>query len=127
MREFTVIRMNAAGTKLVEEELMFADMAAADKWAIGVDSDQAISLAEYSKAILTSAEKRIDVAVLETIKKNAGGDMGGENFLGTLANGGVGISPFHDLESAVSAELKAAVDKLAQDIASGAVNINDYK
>jgi basic membrane protein A and related proteins len=102
-------------------------MAAADKWAIGVDTDQAISLAEYSKAILTSAEKRIDVAVLETIKKNAGGDMGGENFLGTLANGGVGISPFHDLESQVPAELKAAVDKLAQDIASGAIDINAYK
>ena len=61
-------------------------MLAAGKWAIGVDTDQALSLPEYSKAILTSAQKAIDVAVLETIKKNAGGDMGGENFLGTLAN-----------------------------------------
>ena len=101
-------------------------MAAAGKWAIGVDSDQALSLAQYSKAILTSAEKRIDVAVLETIKKNAGGDMGGENFLGTLANGGVGISPFHDLDSAVPAELKAQVEKLAADIASGAIKVSDY-
>ena len=64
-------------------------MLAAGKWAIGVDTDQALSLPEYSKAILTSAQKAIDVAVLETIKKNAGGDMGGENFLGTLANSGV--------------------------------------
>ena len=40
-------------------------MAAAGKWAIGVDTDQALSLPEYSKAILTSAEKRIDVAVLD--------------------------------------------------------------
>jgi basic membrane protein A len=102
-------------------------MAAAGKWAIGVDSDQALTLPEYAKAILTSAEKRIDVAVLETIKKNAGGDMGGENFVGTIANGGVGISPLHDFEAQVSPELLAAVDKLQQDIASGAININDYK
>jgi basic membrane protein A len=101
-------------------------MLAAGKWAIGVDTDQAISLAEYAPAILTSAEKVIDVAVLETIKKNAGGDLGGENFLGTLANGGVRISPFHELDAKVSAELKAEVEKLAADIASGAVVVADY-
>ena len=36
--------------------------------------------------------------MLDTIKKNVGGDMGGENYIGTLANGGVAMSPFHDLE-----------------------------
>jgi basic membrane protein A len=101
-------------------------MMAAGKWAIGVDTDQALSLPEYSKAILTSAEKRIDVAVLATIKKNAGGDMGGENFVGTLANGGVAISPFHDLDAQVPAELKAEVDQLAKDIAAGTVKVADY-
>lgn len=95
-------------------------------WAIGVDTDQAVSLAEYSKAILTSAEKVIDVAVLETIKKNAAGDMGGENYIGTLANGGVRLSAFHDLDAAVPAELKAEVAQLEKDIASGAVKIADY-
>ncbi|MEI7745655.1 MAG: BMP family ABC transporter substrate-binding protein, partial [Chloroflexota bacterium] len=101
-------------------------MMAAGKWAIGVDTDQSLSLPEYSKAILTSAQKVIDVAVLTTIQKNAGGDMGGENFLGTLANGGVAISPFHDLASLVSSDLQAEVDQLAKDIASGAVKIADY-
>ena len=101
-------------------------MLGAGKWAIGVDTDQAISLAEYSKAILTSSEKVIDVAVLDAIKMNAGGDMGGENYIGTLANGGVRLSPFHDLDSQVSAELKAEVDQLSKDIASGAVKIADY-
>jgi basic membrane protein A len=102
-------------------------MLAAGKWAIGVDSDQSLTLPEYAAAILTSSEKRIDVAVLETIKKNAGGDMGGENFLGTLANGGVGLSPFHGFDSQIPAELKAEVDQLSADIASGAVDINAYK
>jgi basic membrane protein A len=101
-------------------------MMEAGKWAIGVDTDQAVSLPEYAKAILTSSEKVIDVAVLETIKKNAGGDLGGENFLGTLANGGVRLSPFHDLDSQVSAELKGELDQLKEDIASGTVTIKDY-
>jgi basic membrane protein A len=101
-------------------------MLAANKWAIGVDTDQAISLAEFAKAILTSAEKRIDVAVLETFKKNAGGDTGGENFLGTLANGGVVMSPFHDLDSLVPADVKTEVQQLQSDIASGSVKVSDY-
>ena len=95
-------------------------------WAIGVDTDQAVSLAEYSKAILTSSEKVIDVAVLDLIKKNAGGDTGGENYIGTLANGGVRLSAFHDLDASVSAELKAEITQLQADIASGAVKIADY-
>ena len=76
-------------------------MLAAGKWAIGVDTDQAISLAEYAPAILTSAQKVIDVAVLDTIKKNSGGDLGGENYVGTLANNGVALAPFHDLDSKI--------------------------
>jgi basic membrane protein A len=101
-------------------------MLAAGKWAIGVDTDQAISLAEYAPAILTSSEKVIDVAVLETFKKNAAGDTGGESFVGTLANGGVRISPFHDLDSQVSAELKSELQTLQQEIADGTVKISDY-
>ncbi len=101
-------------------------MLAAGKWAIGVDSDQAVTLPEYAAAIITSSEKRIDVAVLSTIQKNADGDMGGENFVGTLANGGVGLSPYHDFDSQIPAELKAEVDQLSADIASGAVKIADY-
>ncbi|MDP2350411.1 MAG: BMP family ABC transporter substrate-binding protein [Chloroflexota bacterium] len=95
-------------------------------WAIGVDTDQAVSLAQYSKAILTSSEKVIDVAVLDLIKKNAGGDTGGENYIGTLANGGVRLSAFHDLDASVSAELKAEIAQLQADIASGAIKIADY-
>jgi len=101
-------------------------MLAADKYAIGVDTDQAISLSEYAGAIITSAQKVIDVAVLDTIKKNSAGDLGGENFLGTLANKGVTISPYHDFESKIPADLQAEVTTLSNDIATGAVKIADY-
>jgi basic membrane protein A len=101
-------------------------MLAAGKYAIGVDTDQAISLAEYAGAILTSAEKVIDVAVLETINKNAGGDMGGENFIGTLANGGVRLSPYHEFDGKIPGELQSEVAALQAEIAAGTLKISDY-
>jgi basic membrane protein A and related proteins len=101
-------------------------MLAAGKWGIGVDTDQAVSLAEYAGAIITSAEKVIDVAVLETFNKNSGGDMGGENFVGTLANKGVRLSAFHDFEDDISAELKAEIAELETAIADGSVKVADY-
>lgn len=95
-------------------------------WAIGVDTDQAISLAEYASAILTSAEKVIDVAVLEMFKKNASGDLGGEDFIGTLANGGVRLSAFHDFEDDIKVSLKAEIETLADAIIHGRVKVCDY-
>jgi basic membrane protein A len=101
-------------------------MLAAGKWAIGVDTDQAISLAEYAGAILTSAQKAIDVSVLDTINKNAGGDLGGEDYLGTLANNGVLLSPYHEFEDVISAELKAEIETLKAAIVDGSIKVCDY-
>jgi basic membrane protein A len=101
-------------------------MAAAGKWAIGVDTDQAISLAEYASAILTSAQKAIDVSVLDTINKNAGGDLGGEDYSGTLANNGVLLSPYHEFDTVITAELKAEIDALKAALVDGSVKVCDY-
>ena len=101
-------------------------MLAAGKYAIGVDTDQAVSLPDYTGALMTSAQKAIDVAVLDLIKKNDGGDAGGENYIGTLANGGVALAPFHDFEGKFAADLVAAVDALKADISSGKVKVSDY-
>jgi basic membrane protein A len=98
----------------------------AGKWAIGVDTDQAISLAQYSKAILTSAQKAIDVSVLDIINKNAAGDLGGEDYSGTLANDGVLLSPYHDLDSQVSAELKSEIEALRASIKDGSIKVCTY-
>ena len=101
-------------------------MAAAGKWAIGVDTDQAISLAEYASAILTSAQKAIDVSVLDTINKNAGGDLGGEDYSGTLANNGVLLSPYHEFDSVITAALKAEIEALKAALVDGSVKVCDY-
>ncbi len=101
-------------------------MASKNLWAIGVDTDQAISLSQYSKAILTSAQKVIDAAVLDTFKANANGHTGGDNYEGTLANGGVALAPFHDFDSQISADLKAGIDALKAKLVDGSVKVADY-
>jgi basic membrane protein A len=98
----------------------------AGKFAMGVDSDQALSLPDYAPAIITSSQKVIDVAVLDLIKKNSGGDLGGEDYVGTLANNGVALAPFHDFDSKIDPALTTELDQLKADIASGTVTVKAY-
>ncbi len=95
-------------------------------WAIGVDTDQAVSLPEDAGAILTSAQKVIDVAVLDTFKANAAGTKGGANYVGTMANGGVALSPFHAFDSQISSDLKAGITALQAKLTDGSVKVADY-
>jgi basic membrane protein A len=103
-------------------------MFAAGKWAIGVDTDQWISLGDtdYHAAILTSAQKAIDVSVLDVINKNAGGDLGGEDYSGTIANNGVLLAPFHDFDSQIPAELKTEIETLRAAIGDGSVTVCSF-
>ncbi len=64
--------------------------------------------------------------MLDTIKANANGAAGGQNYEGTLANGGVTLAPFHDFDSQISADLKAGIDALKGKIVDGSVKVADY-
>ena len=93
---------------------------------IGVDTDQYISAPEYGDVTLTSILKRIDNAVKASVQAAADGSFKGGVYVGTLANSGVGLAPFHDFDAAVSAELKAAIADLASKISGGTVKVADY-
>ncbi|MDP9342629.1 MAG: BMP family ABC transporter substrate-binding protein [Actinomycetota bacterium] len=96
---------------------------------IGVDTDQFISAPEYAKLWLVSIEKHIDTAVYTAIDQVVKGDFpGGTNYLGTLENDGVGISPFHNFDSQVPAALKTKLDQLKAGIIDGSVSVDpaDY-
>lgn len=90
--------------------------AQAGKFAIGVDSDQFMTLPEAAPRMLSSAMKLITPAVFDLIKAAKDGTIQSGNFLGTA-----GYAPFHDLDSSVPANVKAAMEKLVADINSGAV------
>ena len=79
---------------------------------IGVDGDQYVLAPEFADVWLTSILKNMDVAVYDTIAAMVDGTLTlGDDYLGTIANGGVGLAPFHDFESKVPAELKAELDR----------------
>ena len=46
---------------------------------------------------------------------------GGGSYIGTLANGGVALAPFHDFQSKVPASLQAELNTLKQQIISGKI------
>ena len=65
----------------------------------------------------------MDKAVFDTIKALQDGTLTlGDDYLGTIANGGVGLAPFHNFDSKVSDELKGELDQIAKDIAAGKIN-----
>jgi basic membrane protein A and related proteins len=102
--------------------------AAEGVWAIGVDTDQWISLGTTggNSALLTSAQKAIDVSVLDFFNQVEGGYLGGTDYAGTLANNGVLLAPFHDYEDDISAELKAEIEALRGEIAGGTTKVCTY-
>jgi basic membrane protein A len=93
-----------------------------DVWAIGVDVDQFLSTPETAACTLTSAEKKLSNAVSQAVQAAAAGTSVGGSSLFNASNDGIGISPFHDHEAAVSAETVAAVDAAFQAMAAGTLD-----
>ena len=102
-------------------------MSEAGKWAIGVDTDQFISIGPpTNKAILTSAQKAIDVSVLDFFNQVNGGYLGGTDYSGTIANKGVLLSPFHDYDTQIDAALKTELTTLQAALGDGSVKVCSF-
>jgi basic membrane protein A and related proteins len=87
-----------------------------------VDTDGCVSAAQYCKYMLTSVTKGIVAAVSGAVLAAAKGTFTGGTYIGTLANGGAVLSPYHDLASKVPAALQSEIKTLEQDIESGKIN-----
>jgi basic membrane protein A len=98
-------------------------------YMIGVDSDAFLTgPAEYQGIILTSVMKMMDATVLDAVKNLVEGTFVGGSTIGSLANNGVQIAPFHDLDSKITPELKAELDQIKADLLSGAITLSpDFK
>ena len=82
---------------------------------IGVDADQGY----LGGHVLTSALKKVDIAVFETVKAvQEGSFSGGENTVFDVASGGVGLGKAAD---DVAAEIVSRVNEVQDDIAAGEV------
>ncbi|XBH22301.1 BMP family ABC transporter substrate-binding protein [Jonesiaceae bacterium BS-20] len=88
-------------------------------YVIGVDSDFFVEHPQYQDYVLTSVMKAMDLAVFETVQSAMKGEFSAETYVGTLANGGVALAEFHNLDSLVSDDVKKDVEDLKAKIISG--------
>jgi basic membrane protein A and related proteins len=86
-----------------------------------VDTDGCISAAQYCKYFITSVTKGIQPAVKNAVVTASNGSFKGGNYIGTLANGGVTLAPYHDFASKIPSALKAEVIALKAGIISGKI------
>lgn len=89
-------------------------------WGIGVDVDQWLSLPDAQKCIVTSAEKKLEIATADALKrwKDSGKQTG--NFFNDAKNDGIGISPIRNTE--LPAGVQAKLDKALADMKAGTLN-----
>ncbi len=90
---------------------------------IWVDTDGVESAPQYAGVFLTTAFKNVDNAVQKEVTDASGGTFPTTDYVGTLANGGVGLSPFHQFDSKVDPGLKSDLDQIKKDIIAGTIKI----
>jgi basic membrane protein A len=93
-------------------------------WVLGVDQDEYLTTFKGGKEkgadkLLSSAGKRVDVAVYDAVKAAATGTFKGGTVVFDAASNGVGLTPFHDADSSIPAEVKAKLDDIFKMMASG--------
>jgi basic membrane protein A len=88
-------------------------------YAIGVDSDQYLTVPEAQKVLLSSAMKLLTPGTLELVKLAKEGKFPSGNYMGKA-----GYAPYHDLDSKVPADVKANMEKLASSLIDGSVKTN---
>lgn len=86
-------------------------------FCIGVDSDQWLTLPAAHPCLVSSAMKLITPGVLDLVKLSKDGA-----FPGGLYFGATGLAPFHDLDSAVPADVKALIEELDAGLADGSIS-----
>ncbi|TMC76637.1 MAG: BMP family ABC transporter substrate-binding protein [Chloroflexi bacterium] len=92
-------------------------------YGIGVDVDQYNSLPDAKACIITSAEKHLQSATRDAIKRFKDKGKQGGNFFNDASNGGIGYSPIRNL-SPVPAGLEDKLKQAITDMASGKLNPN---
>ena len=99
-------------------------MAGGKSVVIWVDSDGFVAANQYHSVLLTSVVKGVGESVTQVIKDVAKGKYSNTPYVGTLANKGTLLAPYHDFSSKVSAKLQLAVKIVGNNIRSGAIKVS---
>ncbi|RJP49166.1 MAG: BMP family ABC transporter substrate-binding protein [Anaerolineaceae bacterium] len=90
--------------------------AQAGAYAIGVDTDQYLTLPEAAPRMLSSAMKLITPGVADLIAATKDGSIQDGNVFGDA-----GYAPFHDLDGEVPAEVKAKMEEINAGLLDGSI------
>lgn len=92
----------------------------ADAVMFGVDADVALTSPQFAPVVLTSVEKRMTNATFDIIKDTLEtGTFNTETYIGTLANGGTGLSSFYEFDGSVEEGVKARLAEIEAEIVAG--------
>jgi len=86
-----------------------------------VDVDGCVSAATYCPYFITSVEKGIVASVKATVLSAAGGTFKGGTYVGTLANGGAVLAPYHEFASKVPASLQSELAQIETGVSNGTI------
>ncbi len=93
-----------------------------------VDVDQYYTFPQIARSLITSAMKKVDMVAYDAVRDFVAGKRGivirgaastleSGIRLATVANGGVGLAPYHDWENKISEQCKQKVINARQRIA----------
>jgi basic membrane protein A and related proteins len=88
-------------------------------YAIGVDTDQYLTLPEAAPRMLSSAMKLITPGVFELLKLAREGSFPSGNYLGDVT-----YAPFHDLANEVPPQVKTTMEEINAGLLDGSIETN---
>lgn len=94
----------------------------AGKLAIGVDVDQYNTYPEVQTSLITSAAKNMDVATGDAVRAYANDTLQPGVQLATVANGGVGLAPYHDWADDIPQACQDAVAAAQAGLTDGSIS-----
>jgi len=122
--EFTGITTVAGNVGLgAAKAVQDADNAGGKVNMMWVDTDGCVSAPQYCKYFITSVEKGIVPAVKTAVTNAANGTASGGTYVGTLANGGAVLAPYHDFASKVPSSLQSELNTIKQGIINGSIKV----
>jgi len=94
----------------------------ADAVMFGVDADVVLTSPQFSEVVLVSVEKRMTNATFEIIRETLEtGIFNTDTYIGTLANGGTGLSSFYDFDDLIESSIKSRLAELELEIINGTI------
>jgi len=86
-----------------------------------VDVDGCVSATTYCNYFITSVEKGIVPSVKAVVLSVSNGTFQGGSYVGTLANGGAVLSPFHTFAAKIPGSLQRELTQIATGISNGSI------